>query len=153
LPAREASGLDVSAGDWVRSVAFSPDGGTLLTGGGEPGKRGAGRLWDARTGRGLGTAVVSADLIWAVAFSPHNRTIATAGADGRARLADARTGQAGAVLRHSGPIYFVAFGPTGELVLTGSDDGTAQLWDAKTGRRIGSPLPHGAAVLTGGFNR
>src|SRR5262249_3823942 len=121
LPAPEGIALHAPGMGWVRSSAFSPDGKTLLTADGEPGERGAGRVWDAATGKLLGTPVEHKDFILATAFSPDNRTIATAGAEGTVRLADALTGRAGPVLHHAGAVYVVAFSPAGDLVLTGSD--------------------------------
>jgi WD40 repeat protein len=144
--------LNAPGQGWVRSIVFSPDGERLLTGDGEPGKGGAGRLWDAHSGKLIDSPLVHKDFVLAVAFSPDKRTIATAGADGTIRLADAQTGRAGPVLHHAGPVYFVVFSPTGTRILTGSEDGLARLWDAKTGQLLGELRAHNAAVLTAGFD-
>jgi WD40 repeat protein len=152
VPAQEDVRLDVERRGWVRRVTFSPDGNMVLTGEGEFGKQGAGRLWDGRNGRLIGTPLVHTDLVWAAAFSADGTTVATAGADGIGRLADPRTRMAGPVLRHSSPISVVVFSPSGNLVLTGSEDRTAQLWEAKTGRRACLPLRHGGAVMAAEFS-
>lgn len=152
LPPPDGIALNAPGQGWVRSIAFSPDGERLLTGDGEPGKGGAGRLWDAQSGKLLGTPLVHKDFVLAVAFSPDNRTIATAAADGTIRLADGQTGRAGPVLHHAGPVYFVVFNPAGTRILTGGEDGLARLWDAKTGQLIGELRAHDGAVLTAGFN-
>jgi WD40 repeat protein len=152
LPGPDGIALEEAGPGWVRGIAFSPDSRTVLTGGGVLGKSGAGRLWDADSGRLIGTPLVHTDLVVAAAFSRDGRTVATAGFDGTARLADAATGQAGAVLRHAKPVFAVEFNPAGDLVLTAGGDETARLWEAKTGKPVGEPLTHGGSVMTAGFS-
>src|SRR2546427_372727 len=62
----------------VWSVAFSPGGGTLATGGEDQTLR----LWDARTNRPLATFQGHDNGINAVAFSPDGRVLASGGEDG-----------------------------------------------------------------------
>jgi WD40 repeat protein len=152
VPPPDGIGLRTSGAEWVRSIAFSPDGTTLLTGGGEPGAAGIGRLWEASTGKLIGAPLTHTDLILNTTFSPDGETIATAGADGTARLADARTGQPGLVLRHEGPIYILEFSPDGRLLLTGGEDRLVRLWDVHTGQMAGELPTQGGPVRTGGFN-
>jgi WD40 repeat protein len=68
----------------VWAVAFSPDGKTVLTGSMD----GTARLWDARTGRPIGTPLHHRGRVRAVAFSPDGRRILTACGDNTARLWD-----------------------------------------------------------------
>jgi WD40 repeat protein/tetratricopeptide (TPR) repeat protein len=134
----ELKGL-LSHGDQVRSVAFSPDGKTILTGCWDQ----TARLWDAETGRPLGEPLEHPDRVFSVAFSPDGRTILTGCGDGAARLWDAATGRlSGRPLKHMdiGAVLLgtivssVAFSPDGRTILTGGWDGTARLWDAATGQ-------------------
>jgi WD40 repeat protein/tRNA A-37 threonylcarbamoyl transferase component Bud32 len=152
LPPPDGVVLRTSGQGWVRSIAFSPDGNTLLTGDGEPGEASAGRLWDGFTGKLIGSPLAHKDLILATAFSADNQTIATAGADGMVRLADARTGRPGPVLQHAGPVYVLAFSPKSSLLLTAGEDRLVRLWNAKTGQLVGELPAQGAAVMTGEFN-
>jgi WD40 repeat protein len=146
-------------GDQVRSVAFSPDGKTILTGCWDQ----TARLWDAQTGRPIGEPLEHPDRVFSVAFSPDGRTILTGCGDKTARLWDAHTGRPiGQTMEHPDRVNSVAFSPNGQTILTGCWDGTAQLWDAATSRRIGRPLgqtgavlgvaysPDGRSILTGG---
>ena len=56
----------------IASVAFSPDGQRIVTGG----KDNTAKLWDATTGEELLTFKGHCDWIFSVAFSPDGKTIA-----------------------------------------------------------------------------
>ena len=76
------------------------------------------------------------------AFSPDGSRIVTASADNTARVWDAATGKAIAVLSgHEGRVNSAAFSPDGSRIVTASADNTARVWDAATGKAI--------AVLSG----
>src|SRR5262249_18979965 len=135
---------------WVMAVAFSPDGRTLATGGGDfesPKRRGEGLLWDVAGGRLLTRLQGHAREVIAVAFGPDGRTLATGSRDSSARLWEVATGRPGPVLAHRDWVTAVAFSPDGRRVLTASRDGTAHLWDAATGQSAAPALRHEAAVL------
>ncbi|MFE5119916.1 WD40 repeat domain-containing protein [Streptomyces sp. NPDC056669] len=67
----------------IRSVAFSPDGALLATGGGDR----TVRLWDPRTRAPVGEPLTGhTGAVHAVAFSPDGTLLATASGDGTARL-------------------------------------------------------------------
>ena len=83
LPPPDGVVLHTAGLGWVRSIAFSPDGKSVLTGDGEPEAAGAGRLWDGFTGKLIGSPLIHKNLVLKTAYSPDSQTIATAGAGGR----------------------------------------------------------------------
>jgi WD40 repeat protein/tetratricopeptide (TPR) repeat protein len=138
--------------DAILAVAFSPDGGRILTGGADQ----TAQLWDAKACRPIGKRLVHDGPVVAVAFSPDGRTILTcsqhSAAAGTAQLWNADTGQKiGQPLPHPRPVLAGAFSPDGRTVLTGSGDatsgtGAAHLWSVATGRPLDQPLLHPGPV-------
>ena len=147
---RGVSRLSPALDGRVWSVAFSPDGRTLLTGHGQR----LAQFWDVATGRELPEPLVHGDEVYAVAYSPDGRTVMTGSADMTARLWDAATHRpTGVTLTHQGRVYGVAFRPTdGKMIVTASGDRTARLWETATGRPVGQPLLHSARVLAATFS-
>jgi WD40 repeat protein len=124
---------------WIRSVAFSPDG-TLLASGGEDERV---RLWDVRNPQGVRhvkTLERHNGKIRRVAFSPDGITLASASEDRTIRLWDIRRWQTKRwrVARrtkylplegHAQRIRSIAFSPDGRRLLSGDDSGQVRFWD------------------------
>src|SRR5262249_16859549 len=134
----------------IASVAFSPDGRTVLTGAEGAEREGhSARLWDVASGRPVGPPLrhPGAGTVMTVGFSGDGETVFTGSRrdQGTVRLWDAATGQPrGQPLAHKefDFVYDATFSPDGRTVLTGSTGaigGAATLFDAATGQPLPGP--------------
>jgi len=149
----------------VETVAFSPDGARLLTGGRDRTLR----LWDAVTGDALATWEGHADEVEDAAFSADGARVASASQDGTVRVVDAATGELVRALlqpedAEDGPqeLLSVAISPDANLIAAGGLNGDVFVWDAASGallRVIGAHLrevyglafsPDGSLLATAG---
>ena len=128
----------------VRTLAFSPDGSKLVSGGND----GSLKVVEVETGRELLT--LDADCrVHGVAYSPDGKWIAsgTTKADGPITIWNAATGQSALNIKgHKGTVECVAFTRDGKRIISGSDDKTIRIWDAFTGRETRSLEGHEATV-------
>ncbi|MFN2297261.1 MAG: WD40 repeat domain-containing protein [Anaerolineales bacterium] len=115
---------------WSRTVAFSPDGATLiLLDVNETVSR-----WDAKDGRLLSSIPGDAERVFSGAFWGGEWFAAGYG-DGSVTLGDVDTGDPVRTLQgHPDWISSLAFSPDGKILAVGSGDVVA-LWDVETGQR------------------
>src|SRR5205085_1175715 len=94
----------------AEAVAFSPDGKTLASAGGN-----TIRLWDVADGKNTLTLTGHKDLVGPVVFSPDGKALASAGVDRTIKLWDVAGGKNTATLRgHKDRVVCVAFSPDGK---------------------------------------
>ncbi len=116
--------------DEVFSVAFSPDGKTVVSSSKE-----SVRLWNTHGEEQL-RSVITHTAILGAAFSPDGNTLASGNADNTVRLWDAKSGEPlTTLIGHKGEVSNVAFSPDGNTLASMGND-TVRLWDARTGEHL-----------------
>jgi len=119
--------------DKVTSVAFSPDGKTVLSGSDDNTLK----LWEVATGREIRTLTGHGNDVNSVAFSPDGKTVLSGSIDKTLKLWEVATGREIRTLTgHEDKVTSVAFSPDGKKVLSGSWDRTLKLWEVASGQLL-----------------
>ena len=123
----------------VSSIAFSPDGNTIVSGYASADIL----VWDVKTGKRKQTLPTEQEWVRSVCFSPDGKIIASGGAcvEGMCpgiTLLDIQTGER---LKSFGGAYTtlsVCFSPDGKTLASSGDewDSNIRLWDVQTGKRL-----------------
>ncbi|NPV65869.1 MAG: protein kinase [Anaerolineae bacterium] len=114
--------------DWVRDVAFSPDGRMLVS----AGRDGTIRRWDVAARQPIDPPLTGhTDWINGLAFSPDGSLLASAGRDRTIRLWDAASGEpiGDPLVGHAAEVWAIAFSPDGAALVSGDAEGGLLLWN------------------------
>jgi WD40 repeat protein len=132
------------------SLAFSPDGKVLASGGYDSRVH----LWDPDTGKDVLTLEGHKGEASCIAFSANGKLLASGSQDTELRLWEVATGkERQRFVGHNAPIERLALSPDGKVLASSCLGGTLRLWDTGTGKEIRSvPIDPGYRVLAMTFS-
>jgi COMPASS component SWD3 len=115
----------------VRTVAISPDGQSLASGGDDK----TIRLWNLKTGQLLRTITGHPDGIKSLVFSPDGKILVSSGDAGNVRVWNVQTGQLiRSLTGHAASVSSIVMSPDGQTLATASMDKTIRLWNLNNGQ-------------------
>ncbi len=145
---RQAEPMTFQVG-MAHEAQWSPSGERILSTS-ETGTHSQMQIWDARSGKALGSpqTLDGADF---AAWAPDATRFATASRT--AVIWNAETLRpVSPPLRHKGTLIHCAFSPNSKLLATSGRDSVVRLWDAQTGGPINPPLLHSGEALKINFS-
>ena len=134
------------------SVAWSPEGTRLASGGGG---RDSGEIfvWEVQSGERPYTLNEVSAMINALAWGPTGAVLVSGGSDGRLRWWEVQSGQCVRVQEaHQGTVWALKVSPDGRRLASCGEDGTIRLWDLERGkhvRTLRSDRPYERLNITG----
>src|SRR6266566_4774023 len=116
--------------NWVWSVAWSPDGKSIASAGGDK----TVQVWNAAGGQHMYTYKGHTGNVYSVAWSPDGRLIASASSDGTVQIWFPANGNLLYTLRlYNTTMWSVAWSPDGKRIAAGSNNNTIQVWNTTDG--------------------
>ena len=146
--------------DWIRSLAFSPDGKTILSGSNDR----TVRVWDIETGRLLHLLTGHRDRVKCVGISPDGQRMLSCSADGQVRVWDRRllthkkTGDCQYIVKATSRTITlvnslpVSPNPQRPVFATGAEHGKISIWHLETGQWQRTIPAHSSPVLSLAFS-
>jgi WD40 repeat protein/anti-sigma factor RsiW len=131
----------------VQSVAYSPDG-KLIASGGTDGGDTVIRIWDAATMREQTVLIGHSRPVSGLAFLPDSRRLLSGSWDGTLRLWDLTTGKEQKCFGPRIQVNCIAVSRDGRRALSGGHGRIVQLWDVETGQEVHSPFKGHTGSIT-----
>jgi WD40 repeat protein len=122
---------DLWHGKMVITVAFSPDGKQLATGGWDN----LVRVWEVPSGKPLFKLEGHSAAVWRAIFSPDGKQLLSTDQGGGVKLWDLKTRrEVRSFEGHTGGVYKPAWADGGRTLITPSFDQSIRIWDVATGK-------------------
>ncbi len=137
-------------GGRVVSVAFSPDGKWLATGGGEPSRSGELMVWNVETGERVHNFPnAHSDTVNAIAFSADGAYLATGAADKFVKVHELATErQTKSFEGHTNHVLGVTWRGDGGLIASSGADNAIKIWNVDTGEQARTINNYGKQVTS-----
>jgi WD40 repeat protein len=129
--------------DEITSAEFSRDGTRVVT----SSKDKSVRIWEAATGRAIGTALLHPADVRAAMFTPDGRRVVTGSSDGMIRVWDPIGGEIVGPFHDGKRLDHLQLSPDGRRVVAVAFE-AAQVFDAGTGESLGPPIRHEKEPIT-----
>ncbi|MFL5658698.1 MAG: WD40 repeat domain-containing protein, partial [Ktedonobacteraceae bacterium] len=121
----------------VMSVAWSPDGTRLASGGRGRGGSGEVFVWEVTSGQRLQSWSEPSAIVYALAWSPTAAVLLSGGSDGSMRWWDVQSGECVRVQEaHQGAVQSLRVSPDGSTLASCGDDGAINIWDLQSGEHL-----------------
>ena len=118
----------------ILSLAFSKDGGLLVTGGGTPAQFGEVQIWDTKSGKLLHNATLTNDTVFGASLAPDGSRIAVGCADNTVHVFETATGkELYKIGNHENWVLATVFGVDSKRFVSAGRDRAAKLIDAQSG--------------------
>ena len=149
LGSRFVSPLAIDVSAIVFTLAFSPDGRTIISGSDDQ----TIRLWDVISKKEIACLTGHTYTVFSVAFSPDGRAIASGSWANTIRLWDWKSKkEIACLIGHTGGVSSVAFSPDGQAIASGAIDQTIRLWDVYSKKEIATLTGHSNTVGSVAFS-
>jgi len=132
----------------VWSVAFAPDGQTLLMGIDD----GTVKLWNVDSAKLQSTIKVHNGPVWATTISSSGKYFATGHGDGKVHVYDAASETLLQSFNADGAVRSLAFSPKGSSLAIGTRSGKVSIWDAERAEKILDVAGHEGEVVSVAFS-
>ena len=129
------------------TIALSPDGSLIASGGVQRSENVSLRLWDVQTGKQIGPDLQLAEGVTCLAFSPDGKYLVCGTTDTRIQLLEVPTLRVLKVIEgHTAWVNCLAFDRNGTQLVTGGNDSQIILWSFPEGREVTRLVGHRGAV-------
>jgi WD40 repeat protein len=111
------------------SIAFSPDGKTVVTAGLDKQRKGGVNFWDVNSGELKKELTAHESLVFDVEFSPNGERLATCSKDESIKIWDSSAKLLQTIEGHTDDVTAIAFNHDGTQIVSGSKDRSVRVWN------------------------